>query len=143
GKSGRGGGGERRRCAEQDRWCFEPPRLPLSQPPALFLAAGRDSSAAGNARGGGGCARLWESDGDPDGQWGCVFRRAVFGESARVLRECRPAAAGQVAQEGGGGRSHSDGGWPHGSRWDSWGDVFERGADEPERACVGRGGADR
>ena len=41
------------------------------------------------------------------------------------------------------GRSDRDGRRPHGSRRDSWGDVFERGAYESERARFRRRRADR
>ena len=41
------------------------------------------------------------------------------------------------------GRSDCDDGRPHGSRWHSWRNVFERRAHEPERAAFRRRGADR
>ena len=76
--------------ASTDVFCFaHPPDHGRSRPTAL--PPGRASSAARDARRRRGRARLRQSDGNSDGQRGRVFRRALSGQSARVLRQRRAA----------------------------------------------------
>jgi phosphoribosylformylglycinamidine (FGAM) synthase PurS component len=124
--------------ASTDVFCFAPPdfeqkrgrvgereRGSESQSTLLpFSTSWRASSAPCHARRCRGCARLWQSHGDSHRQRGRVLRRALSGQSARVLRQCWIVAARQVAQAHRAGRSHCDGWRPHGARRNSRGHVF-------------------
>ena len=79
-----------------DVFCFAPPDVEARaesqgrrQTDCLLIAARRASSAAGDAGRRRGRARLRQPDGNSDGERGRVFRRAVSGQSARVLRQRR------------------------------------------------------
>ena len=120
--------------ASTDVFCFAPPdwsksKSQESRPERrlgtrlvdsrrLTLAAGRASSAAGDARRRRRRARLRQPDGNSDGERGRVFRRAVSGQSARVLRQrwacCRATSRTSRREPGDlivtvGGRTGRDG----------------------------------
>ena len=108
-----------------------------------FAAAGRAASAARDEGRRRRRARLRQSHGHSDGQRRDLFRPALPGQSAGLLRQRRPDAARQVVQGAAAGRSDRRRRRPHRPRRHSRRDVQLGRADQRKRNALRRRGANR